>query len=140
MSLIINELSPRQRRVLQKLAEGLPAAEIAKDSGYSKEHISRLHRSEIGQAELIRIREQIEAKLAAELPELISQALIILKDQLSHPVQNYRAAAAQFVLKNLATPFVKALAANEAANGIVIQNGILTTGQGGQNYENTNHD
>lgn len=107
MSLEIKEISPRQRRVLQKLAEGLAPLEVAKQTGYSPEHISRLSRSPQVKIELHRLRANIEEQLALELPAIIGQALNIIITQLSSPNHTARTEAAKFVMRYLGKPFME---------------------------------
>jgi len=135
----IKELTPRQRRVLTLLSQGLSPTAAAEATGYTVEHVSRLSRTESGQMALAELRAQVEAQLVAELPGMVSEALEILKAQLKHPLQPQRAAAAQFLLKNLARPFVQALAKTSAGKDIAgdtfdavivesdSQNGTLTS-------------
>jgi hypothetical protein len=102
LSLKIKELSPRQRRVLQKLAEGLPPARVAKEFGYRPEHVSRLQRSELGRLELDRLRAEAEVSLAAALPKLVVDSVAVLEKQLQSPILEVRTQAACFILRWLA--------------------------------------
>lgn len=139
MALKRKQLSSRQRHVLTLLAGGTARTTIAEETGYSPSHISRITNSEAAQMALIEMRAQIEAQVVTELPGLVSEALEILKAQLKHPLQPQRAAAAQFILKNLAGPFLQALAktpagkdiAGDTFDALIIegdsQNGTLTS-------------
>ncbi|WP_446812050.1 hypothetical protein ACH50O_10975 [Methylomonas sp. 2BW1-5-20] len=112
MSLKIKELSPRQRRVLQKLAEGLPPATVAKELGYRPEHVSRLQCSELGRFELERLRAEAEATLASALPKLVVDSVAVLEKQLQSPILEVRTQAAHFVLRWLAPKQIKGTAKN----------------------------
>ncbi len=97
----VTELSPRQRRVLHKLAEGLPPSQVALETGYRPETVSRLHRSELGRTELERLRAVAEAALAEALPKLVADAVTVLQRQLESPLLEIRTQAAYFVLAKL---------------------------------------
>ncbi len=119
MSLKIKELSPRQRRVLQKLAEGLPPAQAAREVGYCPATISRLQRSAAGREELERLRAESEAALAEALPELVRKAVSVLETQLHSPLMESRVQAAHFVLRWLTPRPVKMKKAEEDGGQII---------------------
>ncbi len=103
-----DNLNPRQRRLLARLAAGHKLTEAAADANYSLHHACRLQHSDRGQAEIARLTLQAQEVLAAALPKLVADALLVLQAELEHPIADRRLSAAQFVLKNLAAPLVAA--------------------------------
>lgn len=138
MSLEIKELSERQRQVLRRLAGGTPPMQAATEAGYSAEHVSRLQRSELGRAELQRLRAEAELRLAEALPDLVTQSLQILQDQLSSPIVSHRVDAARFILRYLAKPALPGWESNTriAKNGEHIIE-IINYPKEGDNNEST---
>jgi predicted transcriptional regulator len=120
MSLKITEISPRQQRVFRLLAEGLTPTQVAKEVGYTQSHVSRLQHSEAGRAELARLRVEIEAMLAVELPGMVNKAIGILKQQMDNPLPEYRCEAAKFVIRHLAKPFLEQIAYTPETDNAII--------------------
>lgn len=120
----IEGLPTRHRLLYADVASGLSLTLAAKQRGYSVAHSCRLVRSEPGRHAVAIMRTKIEALLAAELPELIEQAVDVLRRQLNSPCPDRRVRAAEFILKNVAGVLVEpvALNANDAATGSIVGN------------------
>lgn len=136
----INELSPKQLNLLRLVAGGMAVSDVARETGYCIEQVSRIHRSERGRAEIARLTAQAEEVLAQALPELVEAALRVMKAQLRSHSEETQFRAAREVLK-LARPFVKKLAENDNAEDgvIIVENGIITNAQEGRTHEDA-HD
>ena len=95
----LTTLSARQEGLFRDLAGGMGLSNAAHRRKYSTSHACRLVRSEAGQIAIAKMRSEIEQILAENLTELVTQAINILRDQLSSPLPDRRMAAAQFVLR-----------------------------------------
>lgn len=99
-------LHTRQRKFIQLVATGMSITQAGNQVGYSQVHASRIATSEAGRQELQRLLQESEQLLLSQLPTLLAQSIDILKAQLDHPIQQYRATAAMFILKHFAKPML----------------------------------
>lgn len=133
----IKEIPIRHRRILQRIASGDTPSQAAKAEGYTQPHVSRILASEAAKVEIQRLLAEAEARLVAELPELVSESLSILREQLNHPLPTYRNTAAMFILRYLAKPLLAKDSAEVRDTGSTIIELEPQLVQGGQTYEST---
>ena len=107
---VIKELKPRHLRLYRGIASGLTLSESAAQERFSREHACRLIRSKDGQLAVAAMRAEIELELTKELPELVAQAIKVLKGQLNSPCPDRRTKAAQFVLQHLGKAIIESAA------------------------------
>lgn len=102
--------------MLLSLASGSTLKQAAVENDYkSFEAISRLSHRPDAQLELVRLRFEASEALAVALPELVTQAIDVLRSLLESNNFNARKDAALFVLRHLGKPLLQASTANATA-------------------------
>ena len=91
----------KQFRVIKELANGSTYKDAAKTAGMGYGSVWRIANTTQGQREILRLREDAEKVLMAELADMIAQSMEILKTQLNSPLPDRRVRAAEFILKHL---------------------------------------
>lgn len=105
---------------MTRLVEGVALNEVAAETGYSVSHVSRLHTSEAGRAEMTRLRAELETELANALPDMVQRAIEVLRAGLDSTNPNARRECARFVMQHLAKPYLTASLAETTQDGDVI--------------------
>ncbi|WP_347258522.1 hypothetical protein [Methylocaldum sp.] len=79
-----NVLSPRQRKFLFRLAEGLSQAQAARETGYHVVSACHLLKRPEVRAELEHLRSEAEQELLTRLSKLVRESLDVLQRALSY--------------------------------------------------------
>ena len=91
----------KQFRVMKEIANGSTFKDAAKTAGMGYGSVWRIANTTEGQREILRLREDAEKVLMANLADMIAQSMEILETQLHSPLPDRRVRAAEFILKHL---------------------------------------